>query len=157
LVSNVFEAIMISGYNSFSSTNATNAGTFYVFGNTTNTPYTGSGVLSIFGFGFLSHDLSARVRVATSACDITVWRSHSSINSKAPRGKGLFGISVSLQSNWRDSAKIDHAFDFEDFSFVPSFYNFTQGVHYPLTGGLEINLIGLSASNEDQSGAARMR
>jgi hypothetical protein len=157
LVSNLFEAIVISGYNSFSSTNASNAGTFSVFGNTTNTPYTGSGVLSFFGFGFLSHDFSARVRVATTACDITVWRSHSSINAKIPRGKGLFGVSVSLQRNWRDSATSDHAFDFEDFSFVPSFYNFTQSLHYPLTGGLELNLIGFSASNEDQSGAARMR
>jgi hypothetical protein len=158
LVSNLFEAVLISGYNSFSPSNARNSGTsLFVMGNATNTPYTGSGLLSILGFGFASHDLSARVRVEKTACDVTVWISHSSINAKAPRGKGLFGVSVSLQNNRHDHEIFDHAFDFEDFSFAPSHYQFDQSLRYPLTGGLEINLIGSSASNEDQSGAARMR
>jgi hypothetical protein len=134
-----------------------NSWKFYVRGNSSNTPFTGSKLLSIFGSGFLSHDFSARVSLAGSACDSTKWKGYSSINAKVSRGKGVFAITVSLQNNWQKNEGQESVFDFEDFSFVPFFYDFKSTTYYPSSGALIINLIGLSASNEDQSGTVRLR
>ncbi len=158
ITSNFFGSIFISGDSSFpSSANVSNSWKFYVRGNSSNTPFTGSKLLSIFGSGFLSHDFSARVSLAGSACDSTKWKGYSSINAKVSRGKGVFAITVSLQNNWQKNEGQESVFDFEDFSFVPFFYDFKSTTYYPSSGALIINLIGLSASNEDQSGTVRLR
>jgi len=121
-------------------------------------PFTGSSLLSILGVGFLSQDASSRSRVAGSACDFTLWKSSSNVIAKVPTGKGSFATTVSLQNDYfRDDIHLS-VFDFEDFSFMPFYYTFNSNItQYPSTGGMLINLIGLSASNEDQSGGVRLR
>jgi hypothetical protein len=157
LVSNFFGAIFISSDRAFPSGNATNSWRFHIIGSSTNTPFTGSSMLALFGFGLLLHDLSTRVRLAGSAGDFTSWNSYTNIKVKVPRGKGFFGITVSLQNDAHKDNMHNSAFDFEDFSFVPFSYIFNATTHYPSTGGLQINLLGSSASNEDQSGSVRLR
>lgn len=157
LVSNFFGAIFISSDRLFPSGNATNSRRFHIFGNSTNTPFTGSSMLALFGFGLFSHDPSTCVRLAGSAGDFTSWNSYTNINVKVSRGKGFFGITVSLQTDVHQDNVHISAFDFEDFSFLPFSYVFNVTTHYPSSGGLQINLLGSSASNEDQSGSVRLR
>jgi hypothetical protein len=154
LASSSFGAIVISSDGKMPSGYATNSWRFYISGNATNTPFTGSSKLTMFGVGLLSHDLSARVRLSGTACDFTNWRSFTNINAKVPRGKGLFSITISLQIYRHEDSIYKSVFDFEDFSFVPFSYMHTV---YPSTGGIEMNLIGKSASNEDKSGSVRLR
>jgi hypothetical protein len=157
LVSNFFGAIFISSDRAFPSGNATNSWRFHIIGSSTNTPFTGSSMLALFGFGFLLHDLSTRVRLAGSAGDFTSWNSYTNIKVKVPRGKGFFGITVSLQNDAHKDNMHNSVYDFEDFSFVPFSYIYNATTYYPSTGGLQINLLGSSASNEDQSGSVRLR
>lgn len=157
VVSNFLGGIFISGDTLFPSANASNSWKFYTLGNSSNVPFTGSSVLSILGSGFVSHDLTAGVSLTGSACEFTTWKSYSNLNSKVPRGKGVFAIIISLQSNRHEDSGRNSVFDFEDFSFVPFFYSFKPLTCYPTSGALMINLIGLSASNEDQSGSVRLR
>ena len=157
LVSRNFAAIIISSDRSFPSGIAHNSWRHYIMCNSTNAPYSGSSIVSIFGFGLLSHDVSSRVRIAGSACDATNWNSDSNINTKVPSGKGFFAIAVSLQNDRRDNDDCYSVFDFQDFSFVPFSYMYNLTMFYPSTGGLDFNLIGSSASKTDQSGSVRLR
>ena len=157
LLSNLFGGIVISGERSLVSANVSSSWRFLISSNSTNVPFTGSSLLSILGFGFLSHDLSSRARLRGSACEFSLWKSSSSLNAKVPTGKGTFATIVSLQNDrFSDDIHIS-VFDFEDFSFAPYFYTLNGTNQLPSTGGLVINLFGLSASNEDQSAGVRLR
>jgi hypothetical protein len=157
LASSFFGAILISSDGKLPSGHATNSWRFHITSNATNTPFTGSSKLTMFGAGLLSHDLSARARLAGTASDFTSWRSFTNVIAKVPRGKGFFAIAISLQIHRYQDSIYNYVFDFEDFSFAPFSYMHNTSSGYPSTGGIEINLIGKSASNEDVSGSVRLR
>jgi hypothetical protein len=157
MVSKTFGTVVISDISTFSSYNSTLSLKISIVGNSSNVPFTGSSILSILGVGFFAHESSIRVRFAGSACDTTNWKSDSNTNAKAPKGKGSFNIAISLENFRIQDDTREHVFDFEDFSFLPFFYKFHSSVVYPSTGSLEMNLIGVSASNEDLSGKVRLR
>ncbi len=114
-----------------------------------SSPTTGSFLISLAGSHFGVSDYSLAVRIGSTACEASVWKSDSSVLCKSPNGVGLqHSAFLSLANSVFSGDK--------GFSYSPAGLSSASVYYVPLAGGGLITVFGTNFGVRDISVQARL-